>query len=270
MNVSVIVTTYNRPETLLLVLKSLLDQTVPPFEIVIADDGSTEETKSLIDEFSKTADVNIIHAWQEDKGFRAAKVRNLAISMCKAKEYIVFLDGDCVPLKHFIERYISLAEQGWFCTGSRILFSEKITGRIIKESININDWKWSSWLLARLSGDIKRLLPLLYLGEGKWRYSSADNWKKLRSCNMGIFYSDIKKVNGFDEIYTGWGREDSDFAVRLINAEIKRKDARFSVPVMHMWHQENDRSNLNENTQLLNSVISSKRIIAEKGLDQYL
>lgn len=270
MKVSVIVTTYNRPETLLLVLKSLLSQTIPPSEIIVADDGSTEETKLLVEKISMNSDISVRHTWQEDIGFRAAKVRNIAISKCVAKEYVIFLDGDCIPLKHFVERYMSLAEKGWFCTGSRILFSKKITERIIIESININDWKWYSWLIGRLTGGIKRLLPLLYLGEGMWRYSNADNWGKLRSCNMGVFYSDIKKVNGFDEVYTGWGREDSDFAVRLINAGIKRKDARFSVPVMHMWHPESDRSNLDENTQLLDFVVSSKSINAKKGLDQYL
>ena len=87
---------------------------------------------------------------------------------------------------------------------------------------------------------------------------------------MGMYYSDIKKVNGFDEIYTGWGREDSDFAVRLINAGVKRKDARFSVPVMHMWHHESDRSSLDENTQLLEFVIRNNAVKANKGLDQYL
>lgn len=270
MKVSVIVSTYNRPETLSLVLKALLNQTVPPFEIIVADDGSTEETKSLIEKISLDTDISIRHVWQEDKGFRLAKVRNLALSMCETGGYIIFLDGDCIPLKRFIERYMLLAEKDWFCTGSRMLFSEKLTHRIIKESININDWKWYSWLTGKLTGDIKRLLPLLHIGEGKWRYSNADNWKKLRGCNMGIFYSDIKKVNGFDEIYCGWGREDSDFAVRLINAGIKRKDARFSVPVMHLWHLEGDRSNLDENTQILDSVVSSKSISAKKGLDQYL
>ena len=86
---------------------------------------------------------------------------------------------------------------------------------------------------------------------------------------MGMYYADINKVNGFDEVYTGWGREDSDFAVRLINAGVKRKDARYSVPVMHMWHQESDRSALDKNTELLDAVISRKTISAKKGLDQY-
>ena len=177
MRVSVIVTTYNRPETLRLVLQSLLNQTVAPYEIIVADDGSTDETRTLIEKVAASTDIRVCHAWQEDEGFRAAKVRNLAVSKSLSKEFIIFLDGDCIPLRHFIERYISLAEPGYFCTGSRILLSERITDRIIEQSININDWRWYTWLKGWLTRDIKRLLPLFHLGEGKWRYSQPDNWK---------------------------------------------------------------------------------------------
>ena len=95
MRVSLIITTYNRPESLILVLNSIENQTIVPQEVIIADDGSTVETKEIIVKFQKDSDLNIIHSWQEDNGFRAAKSRNKAIAKSSG-DYIIFIDGDII------------------------------------------------------------------------------------------------------------------------------------------------------------------------------
>ena len=94
------------------------------------------------------------------------------------------------------------------------------------------------------------------------------NWKKVRSCNLGIFKQDLIKVNGFDNSFSGWGYEDSDLAIRLIHAGVKVKSGRFATGVLHLFHPENDRSLEQENLEKLNLVLNSDKIKAEDGIEQ--
>ena len=119
MKTSLIITTYNSPELLLKVLGSILVQTRPPDEVVIADDGSGEETGRLVKDFSGTAPYSVFHVWQENKGFRAAKIRNEAIKRSSG-DYIILLDGDCVVNRHFVADHLLLAEDGYFMQGKRV------------------------------------------------------------------------------------------------------------------------------------------------------
>ena len=126
MKISLIITTFNWPESLLLVLKSVKNQTLKPDEIVIADDGSDEKTKNLISSFQKQFDINIIHSWQEDNGFRAARSRNKAIFKSSG-DYIIMIDGDMVLHNNFINDHLINIENGYFIQGTRSLISEKET-----------------------------------------------------------------------------------------------------------------------------------------------
>jgi len=126
MRVSLIITTYNRVNALSLVLRSVEYQTVLPKEVIIADDGSGSDTKEAISVFQKTSNLNIIHSWQKDKGFRAAKSRNKAIAKSK-DDYIILIDGDMVLHPKFIEDHISHAEPGYFVQGTRVLLTQSAT-----------------------------------------------------------------------------------------------------------------------------------------------
>ena len=130
MRVSLIITTYNWPESLFLVLKSIENQTIVPEEVVIADDGSTVETKEMIGKFQKDSDLNIIHSWQEDIGFRAAKARNKAIAKSSG-DYIILIDGDIILHPKFIQDHVKNAKFGYFNQGSRVLFTQDFTEQII-------------------------------------------------------------------------------------------------------------------------------------------
>ena len=101
MQISLIITTYNRPDALLLVLKSVEHQSLVPNEVIIADDGSNDKTQELIDDFITHSNINIIHSFQKDKGFRAAKSRNKAISKSTG-DYIILIDGDMILHRNFI------------------------------------------------------------------------------------------------------------------------------------------------------------------------
>jgi len=130
MKLTLIITTYNWPESLLLVFKSIQCQTILPDEVIIADDGSTIETKELINNFKKDSNFNIIHSWQEDVGFRASRSRNKAIYNSSG-DYIVLIDGDSILHPQFIKDHIDRSEPGYFTQGSRVLLSERGTKKTL-------------------------------------------------------------------------------------------------------------------------------------------
>ena len=136
MKITLIISTYNWQEALFLVIESIRRQTIPPDEIVIADDGSNDKTKNLIAYFNKEFVMNIIHSWQKDKGFRAARSRNKAI-LKSSGTYIVLIDGDIIMHPNFIKGHIINAEPGHFIQGSRALLSEKETKKILNGKKNI-------------------------------------------------------------------------------------------------------------------------------------
>lgn len=270
MRIAVIVTTYNRSDALAAVLEGYLAQTDCNFEVLVADDGSTDDTAELIRQYQESAPFPIRHIWQEDQGFRAAMARNRALAATTA-DYVIFTDGDCIPRTDFVARHRMLSEPGWFLSGNRALLSEDFTGRVLQQKLPIHLWGWGAWLAARWRGDIKRLLPLLRLPNIRWlRKLAPRRWEGAKTCNLAARRKDLLAVNGLEESYTGWGLEDSDLVIRLIRAGVHAKSARFSAPVLHLWHRENDRTNLAENRRRLDEVLAATHTRARQGVDQYL
>lgn len=270
MRIAVIVTTYNRPDALAAVLEGYLAQTDANFGILVADDGSTEDTRDLIAVYRARAPFKIAHIWQEDLGFRAAAIRNRALATADA-DYIVFTDGDCVPSPDFVASHRRLAEHGWFLSGNRLMLTQVFTEQVLRNKLPIHLWQARDWLQARWRGQIERLLPLLYLPDLDWlRKQLPRRWQGAKTCNLSAWREDLLRVNGLDESYTGWGLEDSDLVIRLLRAGIYNKSARFSVPVFHLWHREDDRSHLEENRKRLQEVLQATHIRAAQGVDRYL
>jgi len=236
--ISIIVTTYNRPLALDKVLQSISKLSYRNFEVIIADDGSTSDTREII--FSWSSKLSLIHAWQEDLGFRAAAARNLAVSKSSG-DYLIFLDGDCLVFPNFLSRHLYLAEKNCLVAGNRLLLNERLT-REVEEGIQYPlNWTFWQWCSSRMTGAINRLLPLVFIPGNAWRKFRVKNWKGVRTCNLGMFKSDFLRVNGFDESFVGWGHEDADLAIRLIDQGAMRKDGQFATAVLHLWHKENDR-----------------------------
>ena len=266
--ISLIITTYNRPQALSVVLESLSRQIKMPLEIIIADDGSKSPTKKIIEYWQQKLPCRLIHAWQEDKGFRAAAARNKAVTLSSGN-YLVFLDGDCLVFQDFIKNHSALAEHAKMVIGSRILCSEQFTAQIENGQKNPLNWGISSWIKARLSKKINRMFPLIRLGDSWLRKLREEKWQGIRTFNLAVWREDFLAVNGFDERFQGWGHEDADLAIRLIRNGVLRKDGQFSIPVLHLWHKENDRAKLRSNEQLIEDVLSSKDIQAVIGVDQH-
>ena len=263
--ISVIVATYNRPDALAAVLRGLEAQTDRNFEIVVADDGSGEETGRAIAAFARTTKLPVKHAWHADNGFRLAEIRNRAIRI-SAGGYCVFLDGDCIPRPGFVAAHRKLMEPGWFVTGNRMLLSETLTQRILEQNLQPETWGFAAWLTQRVQGGVNRLSPLFGISMGALRKRQARRWRGARGSNMAFWRRDLDAVDGFDSAFVGWGRGDSDIFVRMIRNGVLRKDGRFATAVLHLWHKEADRSQLADNEKHLDQARLNKRLRAQVGL----
>jgi glycosyltransferase involved in cell wall biosynthesis len=263
--ISVIVATYNRPDALDAVLRSLGGQSDTNFEVLVADDGSRPETASVVAAWKGRLGRRLVHVWHPDEGFRLAEIRNRAI-LAAAGDYCVFLDGDCLARPNFLAAHRALAERGSFVAGNRVLLSRALSERILREGLTAERWSVSRFLLQRLGGNINRLAPLFTLPLGPSRKLVARAWRGARGANIAIWRSDLFTVDGFDAGFSGWGREDSDLFVRLIRAGVRRKDGRWATGVLHLWHEEADRARLPENERRLEEVLSADRVAATKGL----
>ncbi len=268
--ISVVITTYNWPSALSLCVESLLVQQDRNFEIIIADDGSSENNIKIAKSYCSGSPISISYIHHDDKGFRAGTIRNKAVAACRG-EYLLFIDGDCIVLPDFIAKHRQLALRGFFVPGNRVLLSQEFTQEVIEQHLELYAKPIDYFILLWLQKKINRLLGFFYLPLGLLRYLQPKKWKKAMTCNLGIWKSDFLMVNGFDELFEGWGYEDSDLVIRLIHAGIKRKEGRFAVPVLHLWHSQNDKSNQDINYQrLMERLKRLDFIIAKKGVSQYI
>lgn len=265
--ISVIVTTYNWKTALDACLRSLFAQQNLKFEIIVADDGSKASTRELIENLKSESPVRLRHCFHEDKGFRAGTIRNKAVMMCEG-DYLLFIDGDCVVFPQFIQRHRQLAAENHFVAGNRVLLSQDFTKQALKTQFPLHLQTKLSFLKWRLQGTINRLLPLIYFPDSGLRLLHPKRWQKAMTCNLAVWKNDFIAINGFDNLFEGWGYEDSDLVIRLIHNGISRKEGRFSVPVLHLWHPQNDRSKESENYQHLMERLNNPNLIrAKKGLE---
>lgn len=263
--ISVIVSTYNRPDALDAVLRSLARQSDGHFEVLVADDGSRPDTAAVVKTWQGRCGRRVVHVWHPDDGFRLAAIRNRAIVAAQGA-YCVFLDGDCLTRGDFVAAHRALAEPGWFVTGNRVLLSRALTQRLLRENLTAECWTMAQWLASRFGRGINRLAPLIALPLGPLRKARPRAWRGARGANIAMWRSDLIAVDGFDGSFAGWGREDSDLFIRLIRAGVRRKDGRYATGVLHLWHPDADRTRLSDNEKRLDAVLASDRVVATKGL----
>jgi glycosyltransferase involved in cell wall biosynthesis len=205
------------------------------------------------------------YVWQEDRGFRAAEIRNRAI-VASSGNYCIFLDGDCIVRPDFVATHRALAAPGWFVTGNRILLSASLTAKVLQNKLVPETWSFTKWMGERLRGGVNRLSALLRLPLGPFRKLRRNVWRGARSCNLAVWRSDLDRVDGFDADYVGWGKEDSDIIVRLLHAGVRRKDGVFATGVLHLWHPEAGRGRLAENEAKLSKIIAGENVRSRRGL----
>ena len=267
MKISFIVLTYNRTDALLVVLRSLARQCHADHEVLVADDGSSAEQVDLLKRHCPAFKCPVRHVWHPDSGFTASRARNLGAYHATG-DYLVFLDGDCVPGPSFVKAHTEMAETTCFVNGSRVLLSERLTQRVIRNDIDLSDQSLAFWIMARFKGDSNKLLHLMGWPISLYRLQRSFKWKGIRSCNMAVWRQDFFAVNGFDETFEGWGHEDADLVLRLSHFGVMRKNGFWATEVYHLWHREQRRGQASINHQKVVDRMQTPQIVAEKGLTQ--
>lgn len=217
MTVSLIISTYNWPRALYLCLDSVMQQTVMPSEILIADDGSGMSTRDVVKHFENISPVPVRHIWHEDNGFRLAAIRNKAIAASKGK-YIIQIDGDLILQRNFIQDHMLFAREGCFVTGSRGIITELLTRKVLSGEITSLSPLMKG---IRSSNNVVRI-PIMSI-----LYHTFGPTRAPRGCNMAFWRNDLIRVNGYDEDFKGWGFEDAELCIRLNNSEIHQRCMKF-------------------------------------------
>lgn len=229
MRISLIVTTYNWKEALALVLHSAAAQSRLPDEVIVADDGSRDDTRSLIRELARAYPVPLRHVWQEDRGFRVARCRNRAIAAARG-DYVISIDGDLVLHRHFVADHLSLASPKRFLQGGRLRASPRETARLLAGGRPRFDWGMDGDFTHRW--DFKRRHAL----RCPWLAWCMGGRGRVMGCNMSFWRADLLRVNGFDERMEGYGDEDLELAARLLNAGLRQRQLKFAALALHLDH----------------------------------
>ena len=274
-SLSVVVTTYEWPAALDRVLHALSEQSEDDFEIVVADDGSGEATRTLVERWQQRVSPRLRHAWQHDEGYRRARVLNLGALTARG-DYILFLDGDglvrtgCLAI---VRRAAALP--GWFLASKRLNLSEQLSRRVLVDGTPV--WRWTAlrWFLTApselVSGQRESRRPgvLLPVRDRRrpWRPQQPEFSPPYDGYGFffGVARSDLERVNGFDMRFEAWGEEDVDLAVRLRRSGVRCGWPGAQATVLHLWHPER-KGRESSNAPLLDETRRSDRIEAVVGL----
>lgn len=261
MKTALLISTYNWPEALGVVLQSLSRQTRFPAEVLIADDGSREETKILIDKFKGSVPFPVTHFWQEDKGFRKSVILNKALAATNA-DYIIQVDGDCIMHPNFIEDHLSSAAKNVYIFGSRVNIKPHAVDRVLKEKFR--EFSFYSKAIKNKTRNIRiPFLQKIYKPQPTFSH-------KTRGCNISFWREDFIAVNGYNESIEGWGREDSELFLRMLNKGVQGKRLRYGGIVYHIYHPEKSKDNLPENTRIQEETMRENKIWCAQGIDKHL
>jgi glycosyltransferase involved in cell wall biosynthesis len=236
---TVIVPTYNRPGELKLCLRSLLRQSALPQEVIVADDGSGEETRRAVEGFAASpgCPFPVRHVWQEDAGFRKPRILNEAVRNA-AGDYLVFIDGDCMAHRHFVREHLRNAAPDAILGGKRVDLGralsarilaggEPVTGlpfRLLLDSLTGDTRKWEEAILLR-SPLLRRLLR-------RDRIPDDGIW----GCNFSVPKELFYRINGCDEDFLDGSIEDNDLGIRVLNCGGRVRSVRALAVVFHLWH----------------------------------
>ena len=271
MQASVIFSTYNSEKWLEKVIIGFSVQTYKDFEIIIADDGSREATKNLIDKLRAEIDIPIVHVWQEDNGFQKSQILNKAI-IASNSDYLIFTDGDCIPRKDFVQTHIDYREQGYFLSGGYFKLPMSISELISKDDI-VNQRCFDLKQLTAnglpnsyknikftAKGFLSKFLNFITPTNASWNGHNSSGWKK-----------DLVEVNGFNQEMQ-YGGQDRELGERLFNKGLKSKQIRYSAICVHLDHK---RGYVNEETWKKNYAIrentrKNKVIKTPIGIDSNL
>ena len=267
MRSSVIISTYNQPAWLEKVIWGFTRQDARDFGIVIADDGSGDETRQTIDRLRAETGLQLDHVWQEDAGFRKCAALNKAIVQA-GSDYLIFTDGDCIPRHDFVSAHVSRARPGWMLSGGYFKIPGELSRMITRDDILAGDVFDTGWLRARGAAGGPGMVKLSARGFGAvllnaltptkatWNGHNSSGWK-----------NDILRVNGFDERME-YGGEDRELGERMMNSGVKARQIRYSAICVHLDHPRSYRNDeaLEQNRRMRRDTITRRRVWTEFGI----
>lgn len=235
MKITVIASTYNAEEWLEKVLLGYRFQTFRDFELIVADDGSRDSTRALVERFAADYPVPLRHVWHEDDGYRRQEILNAAILQAR-HDYLLFTDGDCIPRRDFVQVHAEQAEPGRFLSGGYCKLSMKLSKAISADDIRDGRCFDRAWLRAQ---DRLGLSNTLKLGAGKasgrWLDAITTARPTFNNCNSSVWKADLLAINGYDERMK-YGGPDRELGERLENNGIRGKQIRHRAVCVHLDH----------------------------------
>ena len=260
MTCALIISTYNWREALSLCLQSVAKQSRIPDEIIIADDGSREDTRLFIEEFKSQSQLPIRHIWHPDEGFRLAAIRNRAMAAAQS-DYIIQIDGDIILHPNFVEDHLRCAREGFYVVGSRVMLGEEFSQEALQSGTIPHISIFGKGMRNRTNQI--RITPLSKL-------FGASRKLRARGCNMSFFRKDILAINGYNEDMVGWGEEDTEMVARLRHNNIGTRRLKFAGVAYHIFHKEASRSSHSTNLSIMQSTIEQRTLRCKNGIDKYL
>jgi glycosyltransferase involved in cell wall biosynthesis len=259
LTVGILVSTYNWPEALEGILLSILRQSVLPDEILVADDGSGNETTAVINKYKRILNIPIKYVWHEDRGFRKSAILNKAMKQAEA-DYIIQIDGDIILHRNFIEDHAKHAREKSFVQGCRTILDEQKTQEVIVKN---------RFVFSFLSRGIKNRLNALRLPFFSTLIKSDPQASRnIKACNIAFWRADYIAVNGYDNHFQGWGWEDDEFAARLIHSGVLKRRLKLAAVCYHLNHGHHSRNDIERNQKLYENTITEKTKTATNGLAQ--
>ena len=239
MRISVIVPTYDRPDALRLCIRSLSVQSMPPSEIIVADDGSGPQTRDVVMEMTRELkeSIPVLHVWQEDNGFRKPMIINEAVRNASG-EYLVFIDGDCMAHPDFIRAHVEKSDPRAILGGKRVDIGGDLTKRLLKEGRVINRFGLELLMdsLAGRSRKVEESIPI----RSRWlrRISRRDRISNdgIWGCNFSIHRKLFFDINGCDEDFLDGSVEDNDLGIRVLNLGGEVRSVRAIAIIFHLHH----------------------------------
>jgi GT2 family glycosyltransferase len=264
---SLFLSTYEMPRHLELVCAALERQSERDFEVLVCDDGSGEPTRRVVEEFKALSRLPTQHFWQSHSGFRKCRILNEAARHAQGRTYI-FLDGDCIPHKHYIRDHLRMQEKGHYLAGRRVelgqTFSEALTPIQVRNGFF--DHPRPKLIASALAGDTEFLNRSVRIPfSGLRAILGMGRITDLKGCNYSIPREALEAINGFDEEYEGYGREDTDVELRLQNLGLRIKSLKGMALQFHVWHPRREFTPSNDTR--LEELKKSGRVRCERGLN---
>lgn len=263
----VIISTYNNPRWLEKTLWGYMYQTRPADEIIIADDGSTDDTRRLIESFKNV--LPLCHVWHEDKGFRKSRILNLALMQAKS-DYLIFTDQDCIPRADFISTHLRYARKGNYLSGGYFRLPMDISLGITRDDVASGRAFSLAWLrekglkmnvkCAKLLGNdaFARLMNAITPARATWNGCNSSGWR-----------ADLLAANGFNE-EMHFGGQDREFGLRLVNMGLRPIQIRFSAVALHLDHKRpyKTKESLEKNKRIMEATRRSGIVETPYGISQ--